>query len=69
MSDRQNDLAAIVRLLDYARREVERLDLADCARLIELPLAALSQQMEIGRRSSVLAELKLAAERPTGTTH
>lgn len=40
----ENDVLALLRLFQYARLEAERLDLAETARLIDLPVASCLQE-------------------------
>ena len=69
MSEKDNDVAALVRMLAYARREAQRLGFGDCARMIDVPIAAIRSGVFGAARSSELTELDGLGDLPRGPAH
>jgi hypothetical protein len=69
MSEKENDVAALVRMLDYARREAQRLGFGDCARLIDVPIAAIRSDADGASRSGDFAEFEGLGDLPRGSAH
>jgi hypothetical protein len=69
MSEKDKDVAALVRMLDYARREAQRLGFGDCARMMDLPIAAIRIDADTRSGSAISAELEGLKDLSSGSAH
>jgi hypothetical protein len=69
MSEKENDVAALARMLDYARCEAQRLGLGDCASMMDLPIAAIRSQADTRSGSAMSAELEGSKDLSRGSAH
>jgi hypothetical protein len=69
VSEKERDVVALVRMLDYARREAQRLGFGDCARMMDLPIAAIRSDPDSRSGSAMSSEPEGLEDLSRGSAH